>query len=77
MAGIGAVLLNALGAAGIDRCRTSESDTVRGWACFMIGAQVQQDPIGASRRHPTLLTTRIFGVRRWAWMALRPHLTNG
>ncbi|WP_184300603.1 DNA alkylation repair protein [Roseateles oligotrophus] len=76
MAGIGAVLLNALGAAGIDRCRTSESDTVRGWACFMIGAQVQLDLLARLTAIQPLADDAHFGVREWAWMALRPHLTE-
>ncbi|HIE3983671.1 DNA alkylation repair protein [Serratia marcescens] len=73
---IGAVLLNALGAEGIETCRTHGADTVRGWACFMI------------RNHPGLhLSERIaairsladdghFGVREWAWIAIRPHLVQ-
>lgn len=76
MAGIGAVLLDDLGAAGIDRCREHGADTVRGWACFMIGAQPGLDlPARLAAIRP-LADDAHFGVREWAWMAVRPHLAQ-
>jgi len=39
MARIGDVLLSGLGTAGIAQCSANGADTVRGWACFMIGAR--------------------------------------
>lgn len=74
MGRIGAVLLEALGVDGIETCRTHDADTVRGWACFMIGAQpgmALSDRLAAVR---PLADDGHFGVREWAWMALRPHL---
>ncbi|MDO4724837.1 MAG: DNA alkylation repair protein, partial [Comamonadaceae bacterium] len=38
MQAVAGALLAALGPAGIARCQQHPSDTVRGWACFMIGA---------------------------------------
>lgn len=76
MARIGEVLLNELGAAGIAHCRSHGADTVRGWACFMVGAQSGLD--GASRLAAIrpLADDAHFGVREWAWMAVRPHLVQ-
>lgn len=76
MARIGAVLLEALGTEGIAQCQTHRADMARGWACFMIGAQPNLD-LGArlAAMHP-LADDAHFGVREWAWMAMRPHLVQ-
>lgn len=76
MAGIGGVLLSELGGAGIPICATHESDTVRGWACFMIGSQTQWDLLTRLEAIRPLADDAHFGVREWAWMALRPHLMH-
>ncbi|MGD9946351.1 MAG: DNA alkylation repair protein [Burkholderiaceae bacterium] len=76
MTGIGALLLEDLGTPGIDRCRKHGADTVRGWACFMIGAQPAPslaDRLAAIR---PLADDAHFGVREWAWLAVRPHLAR-
>nr|WP_307575372.1 DNA alkylation repair protein [Paracidovorax avenae] len=76
MARIGALLLEALGEDGIAQCRAHGADTVRGWACFMVDAQTLPDlhaRLGAIR---PLADDAHFGVREWAWMAVRPHLAQ-
>lgn len=76
MARIGAVLLDEMGETGIAQCRSHGADTVRGWACFMIGAQSGLDlPARLAAIRP-LADDAHFGVREWAWMAVRPHLTQ-
>jgi 3-methyladenine DNA glycosylase AlkC len=73
---IGALLLQALGNLGIDTCRTHPADTVRGWACFMIGAQPGLDlPARLAAIRP-LADDAHFGVREWAWLAVRPQLAR-
>lgn len=76
MAGIGSVLLEELGPGGIDRCLTHGSDTVRGWACFMIGAQPALSLPARLAAIQPLADDAHFGVREWAWMAVRPHLAQ-
>lgn len=76
MAGIGAVLLNELGMVGIEQCQAHGADTVRGWACFMIGAQTELDLSARLAAIRPLADDAHFGVREWAWMAVRPHLTQ-
>lgn len=76
MGGIGAALLDELGATGLDLCRSHEADTVRGWACFMIGAQPELDLAARLAAIQPLADDAHFGVREWAWMAVRPHLSQ-
>lgn len=76
MGRIGAVLLDALGTKGIETCRAHGADTVRGWACFMIGAQPERHLSGRLTAIRPLANDDHFGVREWAWMALRPHLAR-
>jgi len=53
------------------------SDTVRGWACFMLGAQAVQSgmPLHAClQRIRPFADDAHFGLREWAWLAVRAHL---
>ena len=70
------LLLHALGADGIARCRSHPADTVRGWACFMVGAQPGLALPAHLAAIQSLADDGHFGVREWAWMALRPHLAS-
>lgn len=62
-----------LGDPALDRLGRHQSDTARGWACFMIGAADMplHDRLAAIRSYAD---DRHFGVREWSWMAVRPHL---
>ncbi|PJJ99625.1 DNA alkylation repair protein [Lysobacteraceae bacterium NML03-0222] len=76
MTAIAAVLLDELGIDGISQCAAHGSDTVRGWACFMIGAQQDLDiPARLAAIRP-LADDAHFGVREWAWLAMRPQLVR-
>ncbi|RRD57481.1 DNA alkylation repair protein [Comamonadaceae bacterium OH2545_COT-014] len=74
MQGMGALLLQALGPAGIATCQRHPADTVRGWACFMIGQQPGLSLAARLQALRPLADDVHFGVREWAWMAVRPHL---
>src|SRR2546427_5878283 len=76
MESIGGLLWQALGQAGWQRCLTHRSDTVRGWACFMAGAQPGLTLSQRLELLQPLADDSHFGVREWSWMGVRPHLAS-
>ena len=52
------------------------SDTVRGWTCFVIAAQAGWTLAQQLAAMRPLADDGHFGVREWAWLALRPHLAE-
>lgn len=56
-----------------DHLAAHPSDTLRGWACYVRAGQggALADLLTAMR---PLADDDHFGVREWAWLALRPHL---
>lgn len=76
MVAMGTLLQTEVGNDALTTCLAHLSDTVRGWACFMIGAQV---PLPLDERLAAirpLADDEHFGVREWSWMAVRPYLVN-
>lgn len=74
MAAVGDWWAQSRGLRGLAELVAHPSDTVRGWACYLIAAlgdislQERLDLI------QPLADDRHFGVREWAWIALRPHI---
>lgn len=76
MVAMGTLLQTEVGNDALTTCLAHPSDTVRGWACFMIGAQA---PLPLDERLAAirpLADDEHFGVREWSWMAVRPYLAN-
>lgn len=64
------------GASMLDRLRRHPSDTVRGWACFLVGATPDHTLHQRLQLIRPLADDMHFGVREWAWMAVRPHIAR-
>ena len=74
MKGIGEWLVETYGEAAWKRCQSHPADVVRGWACFMVGASESLTVAQRLQAIRPLADDPHFGVREWAWMAVRPHL---
>lgn len=68
------LLLTRFGPGGIDTIAGHTSDTVRGWACTMIGLEADRTLDERLARIRPFADDPHYGVREWAWMALRPHI---
>ncbi|HSV29020.1 MAG TPA: DNA alkylation repair protein [Candidatus Omnitrophota bacterium] len=63
-----------LAAEHLDTMAGHGSDTVRGWACYAIGRRPGWTLAQRLERLRPLADDPHFGVREWAWLALRPHV---
>lgn len=66
-------IFNNLDQDNVEQLKTHRSDTARGWACFIIALTIQ-DIASALEAIKPLANDPHFGVREWAWIALRPTI---
>ncbi len=75
MSAMGSLLLQTLTTDEIDALGRHRSDTVRGWACFVIGTQPMTLAAHLDAIRP-FADDPHFGVREWAWLAVRPAIAG-
>ncbi|VTS02497.1 DNA alkylation repair protein [Tuwongella immobilis] len=74
--GIGRRLAEQFGESAITRFGKHSSDLVRGWVPFVIAAIPGWSLEQRLMHLQPLADDPHFGVREWAWMAMRPHLAE-
>jgi 3-methyladenine DNA glycosylase AlkC len=75
MAAAGQILLAHLDAAGVNKLATHSSDTVRGWAVYLLAAIPDRSLAERLNSMRSLADDHHFGVREWAWLAVRPQIS--
>jgi 3-methyladenine DNA glycosylase AlkC len=70
----GELLLEHVGLGGLDAVIAHPSDTVRGWAAYMVGLAPGLSLAERLTLVRPLADDPHFGVREWAWLPLRPHI---
>jgi 3-methyladenine DNA glycosylase AlkC len=70
----GKLLLEHFGAAGVRDLTKHPSDTVRGWAAYLLAAIPDLSLEQRLNSIRLLADDRHFGVREWSWLAVRPDV---
>lgn len=76
MDAIAAVLLEEYGTDVLDRLKDHSSDTVRGWGAFVVGRIPGLSLKKRLAMIQTFANDHHFGVREWAWMAVRKQISS-
>jgi 3-methyladenine DNA glycosylase AlkC len=74
MAAAGKLLLEHLGAEGVRDLAAHPSDTVRGWAAYLLAAIPDRSLEQRLNSIRLLADDNHFGVREWSWLAVRPYV---
>ncbi len=76
MALAGRLLYQEFGDEAWPRFSVHQADTVRGWAAYALACD-ERLPLAKRLKQSRLLADDVhFGVREWAWIALRPAIAN-
>jgi 3-methyladenine DNA glycosylase AlkC len=76
MAVAGQLLFEHFGAAGVERLAVHRSDTVRGWAAYLLAAIPDRSLAQRLISIRALADDDHFGVREWSWLAIRPYIAD-
>ena len=73
---LGQIMAERFADDGADALVAHPSDTVRGWACFLVGALSDRSLAWRLEAVRPFADDPHFGVREWAWLAVRPHIAK-
>jgi len=76
MAQAGRLIHESYGLTAVDRLATGPSDTARGWAAYVIACEPALSMADRLARVRPLADDPHFGVREWAWLAVRNHIAG-
>jgi 3-methyladenine DNA glycosylase AlkC len=76
MAMAATILLERHGPGVYDELAGHPSDTVRGWAAYVLGMTPKLTLAGRLKRIRPLADDTHFGVREWAWIGIRQHIVD-
>jgi 3-methyladenine DNA glycosylase AlkC len=76
MTATGKLLFEHLGAAGVQDLATHPSDTVRGWAAYLLAAIPDLSLEQRLNSIRAIADDNHFGVREWSWLAVRPYIAD-
>jgi 3-methyladenine DNA glycosylase AlkC len=74
MAATGKLLLEHLSMVGVRDLAEHPSDTVRGWAAYLLAAIPDLTLAERLNSMKSLADDHHFGVREWSWLAVRPYV---
>jgi len=74
MRAAGVLLQSQLGIASFDRFAGHSSDTVRGWAAYLVGAVPKLTLKQRLTHIQSLADDTHFGTREWVWLAMRDRI---
>lgn len=72
---VAAILETQMGKEELESLKKHRSDTVRGWSAFIIGRDRDLSLSQKLQAVQPLANDPHFGVREWAWLALRPAIS--
>ncbi|MEO1128515.1 MAG: DNA alkylation repair protein [Planctomycetota bacterium] len=70
------ILFERHGPAVYNELAAHPSDTVRGWAAYVLGLTPRLTLAGRLKRIRPLADDPHFGVREWAWIGIRQHIVD-
>ena len=76
MRSAGELVLEHKGLSAFDTLANHPSDTVRGWSAYLLAAAPNLSLVQLLSRIRPLADDEHFGVREWAWLAIRPSLVS-
>jgi 3-methyladenine DNA glycosylase AlkC len=76
MAAVADHIWEQTGVSRLEEITFHHSDTVRGWACYVVALEQSFSLAQRLAKIRPLADDPHYGVREWAWLAVRPHVVT-